>query len=36
MDLVEFAPIRGLHVYDFTAADLAYKMMGIVERANRG
>jgi len=34
MDLVEFAPIRGLHVYDFTAADLAYKMMGIVERAN--
>jgi len=22
-------------VYDFTAADLAYKMMGIVERANR-
>jgi hypothetical protein len=24
-----------LHVYDFTAADLAYKMMGIVERANR-
>ena len=35
MDLVEFAPIRGLHVYDITAADLAYKMMGIVERANR-
>jgi len=29
LDLVEFAPIRGLHVYDFTAADLAYKMMGI-------
>ena len=35
MDLVEFAPIRGLHVYDFTAADLAYKMMGIVERAGK-
>lgn len=35
MDLVEFAPIRGLHVYDFTAADLAYKMMGIVERSCR-
>ncbi|MDO4643613.1 MAG: agmatinase [Cardiobacteriaceae bacterium] len=33
LDLVEFAPIRGLHVYDFTAADLAYKMMGIIERS---
>lgn len=30
MDLVEFAPISGLHVYDYTAADLAYKMMGVV------
>lgn len=30
MDLVEYAPIGGLHVYDYTAADLAYKMMGIV------
>ena len=33
LDLVEFAPIRGLHVYDFTAADLAYKMMGITAHA---
>lgn len=33
LDLVEYAPIRGLHVYDFTAADLAYKMMGIVQRS---
>lgn len=30
MDLVEYAPINGLHVYDYTAADLAYKMMSIV------
>ncbi len=26
-DLVEFAPIKGLHGYDFTAAALAYKML---------
>jgi agmatinase len=26
-DLVEFAPIKGLHAYDFTAAALAYKML---------
>lgn len=32
MDLVEFAPIKGLHVYDYTAAELAYKMMGMVAR----
>ena len=32
MDLVEFAPIGGLHVYDYTAAELAYKMMGMVAR----
>lgn len=32
MDLVEFAPIKGFHVHDFTAADLAYKMMGMVAR----
>lgn len=31
MDLVEYAPINGLHVYDYTAADLAYKMMGIAQ-----
>jgi agmatinase len=26
-DLVEFAPIQGLHAYDFTAAAIAYKML---------
>jgi agmatinase len=26
-DLVEFAPIPGLHAYDYTAAALAYKML---------
>ena len=26
-DLVEFAPIEGLHAYDYTAAALAYKML---------
>ena len=30
MDLVEFAPLQGLQAYDFMAADLTYKMMGIV------
>ena len=27
-DLVEFAPIPGFHAYSFTAAQLAYNMMG--------
>ena len=27
MDLVELAPIEGLHAYDYTAAALAYKML---------
>jgi agmatinase len=27
MDLVEFAPIEGFHAYDFTAAELAAKML---------
>ena len=27
MDLVEFAPIKGFHAYDFTAAQLAAKML---------
>lgn len=31
-DIVEFAPIEGFHAYEFSAALLAYKMMGIVER----
>jgi agmatinase len=26
-DLVEFAPIQGLHAFDYTAAALAYKML---------
>jgi agmatinase len=32
MDIMEFAPIAGFHGYEFSAALLAYKMMGIVER----
>jgi len=31
-DLMEFAPIKGFHAYEFSAALLAYKMMGIIER----
>ncbi len=27
-DLVELAPINGIHAYDFTAAKLAYKLLG--------
>jgi agmatinase len=32
-DIMEFAPIKGFHAYDFAAAMLTYKMMGIVERS---
>lgn len=32
-DILEFAPIAGFHAYDFAAALLAYKLMGIVQRA---
>lgn len=32
-DVMEFAPIDGFHAYDFAAALLTYKMMGIVQRA---
>lgn len=32
MDVVELAPIAGLHFADYTAARLTYHMMGIVER----
>ncbi len=32
-DLMEFAPIDGFHAFDFSAALLVYKMMGIIERA---
>lgn len=31
-DMVEFAPIESFHAYDFAAAQLVYKMMGIVQR----
>ena len=32
-DVMEYAPIEGFHAYDFTAALLTYKLMGIVQRA---
>ncbi len=31
-DIMEFAPIKGFHAYDFAAALLTYKLMGIVQR----
>ena len=31
-DVMEFAPIAGFHAYDFAAALLTYKLMGIVQR----
>ena len=31
-DIMEFAPIEGFHAYEFSAALLVYKMMGIIER----
>jgi len=34
-DLLEFAPIAGFHAFDFAAALLVYKMMGIVQRNAR-
>ena len=33
-DVVEFAPIPSFPVYEFSAAQLIYKIMGIVERIN--
>jgi agmatinase len=33
-DLLEFAPIPGFHAFDFAAAFLVYKLMGIVQRAD--
>jgi len=35
-DVMEFAPIEGFHAFDFAAAVLTYKLMGIVQRADRG
>lgn len=32
-DVVEYAPIEGFHGYDFTAAQLVYNMMGILQRS---
>ena len=32
-DLMEFAPIKGFHAYDFSAALLVYKLMGILHRS---
>lgn len=32
-DLLEFAPIASFHAFDFTAALLVYKLMGIVQRS---
>lgn len=32
-DIMEFAPIPGFHAYEFAAAQLSYKMMGILQRA---
>lgn len=34
-DLMEFAPIEGFHAYEFAAAQLIYKMMGILQRSAR-
>jgi len=34
-DLMELAPIPGFHCYDFAAALLTYKLMGIVQRTDR-
>lgn len=31
-DLMEFAPMHGFHAYEFAAAQLIYKMMGIIQR----
>ncbi|MBT5330481.1 MAG: agmatinase [Porticoccaceae bacterium] len=33
-DMMEFAPIKGFHAYDFAAALLSYKLMGIVQRTS--
>ena len=34
-DVMEFAPIEGFHAFDFAAALLTYKLMGIVQRTAR-
>lgn len=32
-DIMEFAPIKGFHAYEFSASLLTYKMMGIIQRS---
>ena len=32
-DVMEFAPIPGFHAFDFAAASLTYKLMGILQRS---
>lgn len=34
-DVMEFAPIKGFHAYDFAASMLTYNLMGIVQRHQR-
>ncbi len=34
-DIMEFAPIESFHAYDFSAALLTYKLMGIVQRNSK-
>lgn len=34
-DITEFAPVAGFHAYQFSAALLAYRMMGIIERSRK-
>jgi agmatinase len=33
-DIMEFAPIEGVHAYDFAAATLTDRLMGIVQRTS--
>lgn len=33
LDLMEFAPIAGFHAYDYAAAELLYRLLGIVDRS---
>lgn len=35
VDLMELSPLPGLHCYDFAAALLTYKLMGIIQRNRR-
>jgi len=34
-DIMEHSPIKGFHAYDFAAATLAYKVMGIIAARNK-